>query len=116
MTTREQEVLEEVTRIAGVRSALLVSADDGLVVAESTLDDQATEAAAAFSARLVQRLGVLTRTLHTPPMSVLLLQAAAGQLFIATGADGLLLVAVTTNAVNIGEVRLALLDAAGRLH
>ncbi len=115
MTLREQGILDEVTRIAGVRSALLVSADDGLVVAESTLDDQATEAAAAFAARLVQRLGVLTRTLHTPPMSVLLLQATAGQLFVATGAEGLLLVAVTTNDVNIGAVRLALLDAAGRL-
>ena len=73
-------------------------------------------AAAAFSARLVQRLGVLTRTLHTPPMSVLLLQATGGQLFIATGAEGLLLVAVTSIDVNIGEVRLALLDAAGRLN
>ncbi len=116
MTQREQSILDEVTRIPGVRSALLVSTEDGLVVAESTLDDQATEAAAAFAARLVQRLGVLTRTLHTPPMSVLLLQATAGQLFAATGAEGLLLVAITTNDVNIGEVRLALLDAAGRLN
>ncbi len=116
MTSREQEVLDGVSRIAGVRSALLVSSDDGLVVAESTFDDQATEAAAAFAARLVQRLGVLTRTLHTPPMSVLLMQATGGQLFIVTGAEGLLLVAVTTNDVNIGEVRLALLDAAGRLN
>lgn len=116
MISREQEVLDDVTRINGVRSALLVSADDGLVVAESALEDQPTEAAAAFAARLAGRLGVLTGALGAPPMSVLLLQAAEGQLFVVVGSPGLLLVAVTTNDVNIGEVRLALLDAAGRLN
>jgi predicted regulator of Ras-like GTPase activity (Roadblock/LC7/MglB family) len=114
--TREQAVLEDVSRIAGVRSALLVSAEDGLVVAESALDDQPTEAAAAFAARLANRLGTLTGALAAPPMNLLLLQATSGQVFVATGSDGLLLVAVTTNDVNIGEVRLALLDAAGRLN
>jgi predicted regulator of Ras-like GTPase activity (Roadblock/LC7/MglB family) len=116
MTVREQAILEGITRVAGVKSALLVSADDGLVVAEASLEGQATEAAAAFAARLAQRLGALTRTLHTPPMTVLLLQATGGQLFVAAGAAGLLLVAVTSNDVNIGEARLALLDAAGRLN
>ena len=110
MIGREHLMLEDITRVAGVRSALLVSIED-----EAALEGQATEAAAAFAARLAQRLGVLTRTLHTPPMSVLLLQATAGQLFIVAGGEGLLLVAVTGNDVNIGEVRLALLDAAGQL-
>ncbi|MGE0441629.1 MAG: roadblock/LC7 domain-containing protein [Gemmatimonadales bacterium] len=115
MTAKEQLVLDDITRIVGVRSALLVSAEDGLVVAESSLEGQPTEAAAAFAARLAQRLGTLTRTLATPPMSMLLLQATAGQLFVTGGGEGLLFVAVTSNDVNIGEVRLALLDAAGRL-
>jgi predicted regulator of Ras-like GTPase activity (Roadblock/LC7/MglB family) len=116
MSSREQAVLDEVTRIAGVRSALLVSSDDGLVVAESALEDQATEAAAAFAARLSGRLGALTGALLAPPMSLLLLQASGGQLFVVVGGPGLLLVAVTTNDVNIGEVRLALLAAAGQLN
>ncbi|MBL8984858.1 MAG: roadblock/LC7 domain-containing protein [Gemmatimonadales bacterium] len=116
MTAREQMVLDDITRVSGVKSAILVAADDGLVVAESALEGQATEAAAAFAARLAQRLAALTRTLHTPPMSVMLLQATGGQLFVAAGGEGLLLVAVTGNDVNIGEVRLALLDAAGRLN
>jgi predicted regulator of Ras-like GTPase activity (Roadblock/LC7/MglB family) len=115
MTSREQTVLDDVTRIGGVKSALLVSADDGLVVAESSVEGQHTEAAAAFAARLAQRLTVLTRTLQTPPMSMLLLQASGGQLFITQGGEGLLFVAITSNDVNIGEVRLALLDAAGRI-
>lgn len=116
MISREQAALEEVTRINGVRSAILVSADDGLVVAEAALEDQATEPAAAFAARLAGRLGILTGAMAAPPMSVLLLQAALGQLFVVVGNPGLLLVAVTNNDVNIGEVRLALLDVAGRLH
>ena len=115
MTAREQAVLDGVTRVAGVRSALLVSIDDGLVIAESALDGQETAAAAALAARLAQRLGALTRALEHPPMTLLLLQASEGQLFAAAGGDGLLLVAVTDNDVNIGAVRLALLDAAGRL-
>ena len=115
MTLREQQVLDDVTRLAGVRSALLVSLEDGLVVAESALEGQETEAAAALAARLAQRLGALTRALEHPPMTLLLLQASLGQLFAVGGGEGLLLVAVTDNDVNIGEIRLALLDAAGRL-
>jgi predicted regulator of Ras-like GTPase activity (Roadblock/LC7/MglB family) len=115
MTTREQRALDEVTRVAGVRSALLVSREDGIVVAESALDGQETAAAAALAARLAQRLEALTRALEHPPMTLLLLQASEGQLFAVAGGDGLVLVAVTANDVNIGEVRLALLDAAGRL-
>jgi predicted regulator of Ras-like GTPase activity (Roadblock/LC7/MglB family) len=115
MTPREQQILDDVTRVAGVRSALLVSLEDGLVIAESALEGQETEAAAALAARLAGRLSALTKTLGHPPMTLLLLQAAEGQLFAAAGGDGLLLVAVTDNGINIGEVRLALLDAAGRL-
>ena len=115
MTAREQLVLDDITRVAGVRCALLVSVDDGLVVAESSLEGQATEAAAAFAARLAKRLAALTQTLMTPAMSVMILQATLGQLFVAAGGEGLLIVAVAGNDVNIGEVRLALLDAAGRL-
>ena len=115
MTAREQLVLDDITRVTGVRSALLVALEDGLVVAEAALDGQDTGAAAALAARLAQRLGALTRALQHPPMTLLLLQASEGQLFAVAGGDGLVLVAVTENDVNIGEVRLALLDAAGRL-
>ena len=115
MTTREQAVLDDITRVPGVRTALLVALEDGLVVAEAALEGEATEAAAALASRLAQRLGALTEALGHPPMTLVLLQASEGQLFAVIGGDGLLLVAVTANDVNIGEVRLALLDAAGRL-
>jgi predicted regulator of Ras-like GTPase activity (Roadblock/LC7/MglB family) len=113
--TREQAVLDQVTRVAGVRSALLASLDDGLVIADSALEGQDTAAAAALAARLVQRLRALTAALRHPPLTLVLLQASGGQLFAAAGGEGLVLIAVTDNDANIGEVRLALLDAAGRL-
>lgn len=113
--TREQAVLDEVTRLPGVRSALLVSLEDGLVVAESALEGQDTAAAAALAARLTERLGALTRAAGHPPLTMVLLQAEEGQLFAAPGGDGLVLAAIAASDVNIGQVRLALLDAAGRL-
>lgn len=115
MTLREQVVLDEVTRIRGVRSALLVALEDGIVVAETALEGEDTRAAAALSARLAQRLSRLPALVGHPPLTLILLQAEKGQVFAAPGGDGLLLVAVADNDVNIGELRLALLDAAGRL-
>lgn len=113
--TREQTVLDEVARLPGVRSALLASLEDGLVVAEASLEAQDPAAPAALAARLVQRLGALPRAVGHPPLTMVLLQATGGQLFAAPGGEGLVLIAVTSPDVNIGEVRLALLDAAGRL-
>jgi predicted regulator of Ras-like GTPase activity (Roadblock/LC7/MglB family) len=113
--SREQDVLDEVTRVPGVRSALLVSVDDGMVVAEAALDGELTDAAAALAARLTQRLGRLPAAVGHPPLTLVLLKAELGQVFAASGGEGLVLVAVTGNDVNIGAVRLALLDAAGRL-
>jgi predicted regulator of Ras-like GTPase activity (Roadblock/LC7/MglB family) len=108
-------VLEEVVRVPGVRVALLASLDDGLVVAEASLEDADTSAAAALAARLVQRLRALTDAVAHPPLALVLVTASEGQLFAAPGGDGLVLIAVTRPDVNIGALRLALLDAAGRL-
>jgi len=113
--TREQHVLDEITRVPGVRSAVLVAEDDGIVIADSAIDGQDTSAAAALSAHLLQRLTTVTGAIGHPPLTLVLLQATEGQVFAAKGGDGLVLVAVTGNDVNIGQVRLALLDAAGRL-
>jgi len=114
--TREQAVLDGVTRVPGVRSALLVGAQDGLIVAESSLEGQNGEAVAALAGRLAQRLGGLTSALSQPPPSLFLLQCSRGQVFVAFGGEDLLLVAVTGSGINIGQVRLALLDAAGQLN
>ena len=46
---RWQQILREVTGIPGVRGALIVSADDGLVVAESAMESVATSDVAALA-------------------------------------------------------------------
>ena len=113
--TRERAVLDEVTRVPGVRSALVVSQDDGLVVAESAVEGQDTEAVAALAAALSRRLAGLSGAIGHPPLTLMLLQASRGQLFVSCGGNGLAFVAVADSDVNIGAVRLALLDAVGRL-
>ncbi len=115
MTNFAQQVLEEVTRIPGVRGALLVSEDDGLIVAEALMEGVDGPAVAALAASLTGRLGRATRALGKAAPVLLHLQATGGAVFSAAGGEGLLLVAVTAADVNAGLVRLSLLDAAGRL-
>lgn len=108
-------VLREVCRVEGVRGALLVSADDGLVVAESAMDGLEAGPVAALAASLARRLSCTTTALGEPPPTLLALEATEGGLVVVTGNGGLLLVAVTEPDTNAGMLRLALLDAAGRL-
>lgn len=116
MIMPEQAALEEVTRVRGARSALLVSVEDGIVIAESAMEGEETAAAAALAAGLARRLEGVTRALAHPGPTLMLLEASGGLLFAAYGGEGLLLVATADVRVSIGEIRLALLDAAGRLH
>ena len=55
-----QAALERVTRVPGVRGALVASATDGLVVAEQLMDGIDGRAAAALAGSLVARLGRAT--------------------------------------------------------
>lgn len=115
MTTFLEGVLTEVCRAEGVRGALLVSAEDGLVVAESAMDGLDAAPVAALAASLAARLAGTTTALGQPPPALISLEATEGGLVIAGGEGGLLLVAVTEPDANAGMIRLALLDAAGRL-
>lgn len=115
MTSFLEGVLVEVCRVEGVRGALLVSADDGLVVAESAMDGLDAGPVAALAASLAGRLAGTTTALGEPPPTLIALEATDGGLVVATGDVGLLLVAVTDPDANAGMLRLALLDAIGRL-
>lgn len=109
------EALDQLSRADGVRGALLVSAEDGLVIAEAAMDGVDAAPVAALAASLASRLVKVAETAGQSPPALIHLQATEGGLFIAIGEAGLLLVAVTTADANAGEVRLALLDGAGRL-
>ncbi len=105
-------LLGGLTRIAGVRGALLVSRTDGLVVAEALMDDVNGSAIAALAASLAGRMKGVTDALGQPEPVLLQLQATDGALVAALGRNDLLVVAVAAPEVNAAELRLELLGVA----
>lgn len=107
--------LDLITRVRGVRGAMLVSTEDGLVVAEQLMEGIKGSAVAALAASLAGRLGRAMEAAGTGASVFWHLQAEQGALLVVPGgaANGnLLVVAVTEPDVNIGLVRLELLRAA----
>jgi predicted regulator of Ras-like GTPase activity (Roadblock/LC7/MglB family) len=104
--------LEQVTQVRGVRGAMLVSGQDGLVVAEQLMEGLRGPAVAALAASLSSRLG---RAMGASGLGVgqfWHLQCEGGALLVVPAASGLLVVAVADPEVNVGLVRLELLRAA----
>ena len=115
MTAAWTAMLDGITRVSGVRGALLVSADDGLVVAEASMSDVDGAATAALVGSLARKLGRITGAIGCAEPRMVMLEAERGGLAAAPAGDGLLLVAVTDADANLGLLRLALRDAAERL-
>jgi predicted regulator of Ras-like GTPase activity (Roadblock/LC7/MglB family) len=107
--------LDELTRQPGVRGALVVSAVDGLVVADALMEDVDGGAVAALTSSLLRRMrGVAVLLGQTAPQLVHLV-GAEGSLLAAPAGEDLLVVAVARPEVNVGAVRLALRRAAERV-
>jgi predicted regulator of Ras-like GTPase activity (Roadblock/LC7/MglB family) len=105
------KALDLITRVRGVRGAMLVSAEDGIVVAEQLMEGIKGPAVSALAASLATRL---RRAMEAAGVGASLfwhLQAEQGALLVVpTG--GTLVVAVAEPDVNVGLVRLELLRAA----
>ena len=109
-----REVLDRVTRVPGVRGALLIAATDGLVVAEQLMDDVDGRAAAAWPA--ASWAGWCAPHNRRPSAAVVHASARRpGSVLAAPGHDDLVLVAVVGPDANVGMARLEMIDAAGRL-
>jgi predicted regulator of Ras-like GTPase activity (Roadblock/LC7/MglB family) len=110
------KALDLITRVRGVRGAMLVSADDGLVVAEQLMEGIKGSAVAALAASLAGRLRRAMEAAGTGTSVFWHLQAEQGAILVVPGGDstggGILVVAVAEPDVNIGLVRLELLRAA----
>jgi predicted regulator of Ras-like GTPase activity (Roadblock/LC7/MglB family) len=111
----EAMLLDRVTRVPGVRGALLASAGDGLVVAEQLMDGVDGRAAAALAGALVGRLLRTTAAAGLESPLFVHLRAEEGSLLAALATGDLVLVAMVGPDANIGLARLEMLDAAGRL-
>jgi predicted regulator of Ras-like GTPase activity (Roadblock/LC7/MglB family) len=108
------EMLAVLTRIPGVRGALVVSSEDGLVVADALMEGVDGRAVAALTASLAIRMRSVTGALGQPTPALVHLQGTQGGFMAAYARSGLLVVAVTAPDVNAGEVRLGLLSVAER--
>ena len=109
--------LDLITRVRGVRGAMLVSADDGLVVAEQLMEGIKGSAVDALAESLAGKLRRAMGAAGTGTSVFWHLQAEQGALLVVPGGGvnsegGILVVAVAEPDVNIGLVRLELLRAA----
>jgi predicted regulator of Ras-like GTPase activity (Roadblock/LC7/MglB family) len=104
--------LDLITRVRGVRGAMLVSADDGLVVEEQLMEGIKGPAVAALAGSLSGRLRRAMEAAGVGAGVFWHLQAEQGALLVVPAASGILVVAVAEPNVNIGLVRLELLRAA----
>ncbi len=109
---RWEGMLREITGIIGVRGALIISADDGLVVAESAMEGLETTDVAAFAASLISRAQRTAAAMRTSPPTRLHVTAELGTLFAVAGGEPLWLVAVTDPTVELGRLRILLGDLA----
>lgn len=110
--TDVRATLDRVSAIRGVRGAMLVSAVDGLIIADSLMDGVDGQAVAALAASLVGRLSRTTSAAGMSAPAIVHLRAEEGSvLAVPAGAD-VLVVAVTAADANLGLARLEMLDVA----
>jgi predicted regulator of Ras-like GTPase activity (Roadblock/LC7/MglB family) len=89
-----------------------VTRDDGLVVADSLMEDVRGNAVAALAASLTRRVGEAARASGVGTPQFLHLESTGGALLTAAAGDEMLVVAVTEVGVNVGLVRLEMIRAA----
>lgn len=100
------KALETLTGIHGVRGAMLATGDDGIVVAESVMEDVDGGALAALAASLARRLEAASAAARGGRSGFLHLQATGGALLVSPVGKDLLLVVIAERGVNVGRARL----------
>jgi predicted regulator of Ras-like GTPase activity (Roadblock/LC7/MglB family) len=115
MSASYRAALERVSAIRGVQGSMLVSASDGLVVAELLMEDVDGRAVAALAASLAGRLRRTTESAGLAAPAVIHLRAETGSLLAVPARDDLLVVVVARADANIGLARLEMLGVAGEI-
>jgi len=109
---RLHPALDRITRVRGVRGAMVVSAEDGLVVADALMEGIRGNAVAALAGSLASRLSRAAAAAGAGAQRFVHLAAEGGALLLLPTSDGLLIVAVTDQHVNVGLARLEMQRAA----
>lgn len=107
--------LDSLTRLRGIRGAMVVAGQDGLVVSEALMSGVKGTALAALAANLAARVTELAGSGELGGTRFVHLQAQDGSLLVAPGASDLLLVAVAGRDVPLGLIRLEMLRLAEQL-
>jgi predicted regulator of Ras-like GTPase activity (Roadblock/LC7/MglB family) len=93
------------TRIPGVRGALIVDMEAGVPVAADLADGVAETALAALTGSLFQRTGEASRAAERGELRSVHLEASGGHV-VAVGAGGLLVVVLAATSAQLGLVRV----------
>lgn len=112
MKEQLQGALDHVTRIRGVRGALVVMGDDGMIVADALMEGVHGSAIAALAASLALRFGNAAQTTGVGAPHLYHLQAVKGTLLVVPGPTGVLVVVIGDPDLNVGLVRLEMLRVA----
>lgn len=107
-----EHALRRISAVRGVRGAMLVSAPDGLVVSESSMEGVDGRAIAALAASLAGRLRRAAGGAGLGRPTVIQLRGETGTLLAVPAGEELLVVAVGDRETNLGLARLELLEAA----
>jgi predicted regulator of Ras-like GTPase activity (Roadblock/LC7/MglB family) len=109
-----RDSVDRLTRVSGVRGALVVEADAGVPVVAELADDVAETAVAALAASLFRRSSAACRSAGFGSVRTLQLEAAGGHV-IVVGSGDVVVVVVTEPQAQLGLVRLEALRAAEAL-
>ena len=104
------DVLDRLSRVAGVRGAMLVDAQAGVPIVAEMAEGIAGPAVAAMAASLVKRTAKATNAAKFGALRTIQLEAADGNLIVANHGD-IIAVAVTRKDAQLGLVRVEIRNA-----
>ena len=104
------DVLDRLSRVAGVRGAMLVDAQAGVPIVAEIAEGIAGSAVAAMAASLVKRAAKASQSAKFGALRTIQLEAADGNLIVANHGD-IIAVAVTRPDAQLGLVRVEIRNA-----
>lgn len=110
-----ERALEALTRVRGVRGAVVVDAADGIALAGALRDGEDGAALSALAAAVMMRLLRASDAAGLGAARLVYLRGDEGLLCAAPFGGTLLVAVLADRTANLGLVRLALLDAVGGL-
>ena len=110
MTQGLEMVVAKLQRHQGVLGAMLVGIDDGMVIAGDAGPGRDADTAAALAASLFRRTRTAAADAGLGDAGFVRLEADRGHL-CATARGDVVLVAVASNGINLGKLRLEMLNA-----